>query len=31
MPTLRIPPDLDLNYLVDNFTDPWSNPGIIVE
>jgi hypothetical protein len=27
MPTPRIPPDLDLNYLVDNFTDPWSNPG----
>src|SRR5262249_29775794 len=30
MPTLRIPPDLDLNYLVDNFADPWSNPGILM-
>src|SRR5215468_2583077 len=30
MPTLRIPPDLDLNYLVDNFVDPWSNPGTIL-
>src|SRR5499425_3261622 len=30
MPTLRISPDLELNYLVDNFADPWSNPGTIL-
>src|SRR5262245_59142842 len=30
MPTLRIPPDLDLYYLVDNFADPWSNPATIL-
>ena len=30
MPTLRIPPDLDLYYLVDNFADPWSNPSSIL-
>src|SRR5215468_9443899 len=30
MPTLRIPPDLDRNYLVDNFANPWSNPGTIL-
>jgi 3-oxoadipate enol-lactonase len=24
MPTLRIPPDLDLHYLVDDYTDPWA-------
>ena len=30
MPKLRIPPDLDLYYLVDNFADPWSNPSTIL-
>ena len=30
MPTLRIPPDLDLNYLVDDFTDPWRTPETIL-
>jgi len=30
MPTLRIPPDLDLYYLVDNFADPWSDPATIL-
>lgn len=30
MPTLRIPPDLDLHYRVDNFTDPWSEPETIL-
>jgi len=23
MPTLRVPPDLDLHYVVDDFTEPW--------
>lgn len=26
MPTLHIPPDLDLNYRIDDFSDPWSKP-----
>jgi pimeloyl-ACP methyl ester carboxylesterase len=26
MPTLRIPPDLDMHYVVDDFTDPWTQP-----
>ena len=30
MPTLRIPPDLDLHYLVDDFTDPWRKPETIL-
>src|SRR5262245_65322440 len=30
MPTLRIPPNLELYYLVDNFADPWSNPATIL-
>jgi pimeloyl-ACP methyl ester carboxylesterase len=30
MPTLRIPPDLDLYYLVDDFTDPWREPATIL-
>jgi pimeloyl-ACP methyl ester carboxylesterase len=27
---LRIPPDLDLNYVVDDYTDPWREPGTIL-
>ena len=30
MPILRIPPDLDLHYLVDDFTDPWRQPATIL-
>ena len=30
MPILRIPPDLDLHYLVDDFTSPWSEPETIL-
>jgi hypothetical protein len=26
MPTLRVPPDLDLHYLVDGYIDPWRSP-----
>src|SRR2546423_6683216 len=30
MPTLRVPPDLDLHYQVDDFTDPWRESGTIL-
>jgi 3-oxoadipate enol-lactonase len=30
MPTLSIPPDLELHYQVDDFTDPWREPGTIL-
>src|SRR5256884_3827658 len=30
MPSLRTPPDLDLHYLVDGFTEPWSEPATIL-
>jgi 3-oxoadipate enol-lactonase len=30
MPTLHIPPDLDLHYVVDDFTDPWTKPETMV-
>ena len=30
MPTLRIPPDLDMHYVVDDFTDPWTKPETIL-
>ena len=30
MPTLRLPPDLDLHYLVDDLTDPWREPQTIL-
>ena len=30
MPTLRIPPDLDLFYRTDDFTDPWSAPETVL-
>jgi 3-oxoadipate enol-lactonase len=30
MPTLHIPPSLDLHYLVDDYTDPWRTPGTIL-
>jgi pimeloyl-ACP methyl ester carboxylesterase len=30
MPTLRIAPDLDLHYRVDNFTEPWREPETIL-
>jgi 3-oxoadipate enol-lactonase len=28
--TLKIPPDLDLHYVVDDFTDPWRKPETIL-
>ena len=30
MATLRIPPDLDMHYVVDDFTDPWTRPETIL-
>ena len=30
MPTLHIPPDLDLHYVVDDYNDPWRTPGAIL-
>ena len=30
MPTLHVPPDLDLHYRVDDYTDPWREPGTIL-
>ncbi len=30
MPTLHMPPSLDLYYLVDDYTDPWRTPGTIL-
>lgn len=30
MPVLRIPPDLDLHYLVDDYTDPWRRPETLL-
>ena len=30
MPTLRIPPDVDLHYVVDNFCDPWTRPSTVL-
>ena len=30
MPIVRIPPDLDLRYLVDDFTDPWREPATVL-
>jgi 3-oxoadipate enol-lactonase len=30
MSTLRIQPDVDIHYLVDDFTDPWSKPQAIL-
>jgi pimeloyl-ACP methyl ester carboxylesterase len=30
MPVLSLPPDLDLHYLVDDFTSPWSEPETIL-
>lgn len=30
MPTLHVPPDLDLHYRVSDFTDPWREPGTIL-
>jgi hypothetical protein len=27
---LRIPPDLDLNYVVDDITEPWSQPSTVL-
>src|SRR3982750_2550217 len=30
MPSLQIPPDLDLHYLVDDFTEPWREPSTIL-
>src|SRR5262249_6594653 len=29
-PILHIPPDLDLHYLVDDFTEPWREPQTIL-
>ena len=30
MPTIRIAPDLEMNYVVDDYTDPWSTPETIL-
>ena len=30
MPTLHIPPDLDMHYRIDDFTDPWTKPETIL-
>ena len=30
MPTLQIPPGLDLHYRVDDFTDPWREPATVL-
>jgi 3-oxoadipate enol-lactonase len=30
MPALRVPPDLDLHYLVDDYADPWREPRTIL-
>ena len=30
MPTFRVSPDLEMHYLVDNFTDPWRKPETIL-
>ena len=30
MPTLHIPPNLDLHYLVDDYNDPWRTPETIL-
>ena len=30
MPTLHIPPNLDLHYVVDDYTDPWRQPATIL-
>jgi len=30
MPTLHVPPDLDLHYEVDDYTDPWRQPRTIL-
>ncbi len=30
MPTLRVTPDLDMHYVVDDFTDPWTSPETIL-
>ena len=30
MPTIRLSPELDLSYRVDDFTDPWTTPETVV-
>ena len=30
MPTLRVAPELELYYTVDDFTDPWTKPDTIL-
>ena len=30
MSTFRVPPDLDLHYEVDDFTDPWRSPSTVL-
>jgi 3-oxoadipate enol-lactonase len=30
MPSLRIPPDLDMHYRLDDFTDPWTRPQTVL-
>ena len=30
MPTMRVAPDLDMYYLVDDFTDPWTKPETVL-
>src|SRR5712692_4486169 len=30
MPTFHIPPNLDMHYEVDDYTDPWSHPETVL-
>ena len=30
MPVARVAPDLDMHYLVDDFTDPWKNAPYLI-
>jgi len=30
MPTLKVTPDLEMNYVVDDFTDPWTKPEAVL-
>jgi len=30
MPTLKLPPDLEMYYRADDYTDPWTTPGAIL-
>jgi len=30
VPTFHIPPDLDMHYLIDGYTDPWGTPATML-